>query len=220
MSPARLSVLFNGLFIGLLACLHFIKSDVAPSWHFISEYAIGRYGWVMQAAFLSLAIANVMTWLAIRESLQTVWGKVGSGMFWIGTLGLVLAAIFVTDPVNTPVESRTTSGNIHNLGGALGLLGFLGTLIFSARLLRSPTWRAARRAVWFATAIVVLGFLISFFGITAIATQHQGVFGPDTPVGWLNRIGILGGCTWLLIIARQSERLARPSPGSLEASAG
>ena len=209
MSAARLSVLFNGLFVGLLACLHLIKSDVAPSWHFISEYAIGRHGWVMQLAFVSLAIANVVTWWAIRESLATAWGKVGSGMFLIGTLGLVLAAIFVTDPVNTPVESRTTSGNIHNLAGALGLLGFFGTLIFSVRLLRSSAWQSARMAVWFATGIVITGFLISFVGITAIATQHQGVFGPDTPVGWLNRIGILGGCAWLLIIARQAERLNR-----------
>lgn len=170
----------------------------------------------MQLAFLSLAVANVTTWWAIRESLKTTGGKIGSGMFLIGTLGLVLAAIFVTDPVNTPVESRTTSGNIHNLAGALGLLGFLGTLIFSVRLLRSSAWQSARQAVWFATGIVITGFLVSFAGITAIATHHQGVFGPDTPVGWLNRIGILGGCTWLLIIARKAEQLNRHSSSNAD----
>jgi hypothetical protein len=63
---------------------------------------------------------------------------------------------------------------------------------------------------------VITGFLISFVGITAIATQHQGVFSPDTPVGWLNRIGILGGCTWLLIIARQAERLNRLKPSNTD----
>jgi uncharacterized membrane protein len=35
-------------------------------------------------------------------------------------------------------------------------------------------------------AILVLGFLVSFVSIASIAAQSQGVFGPDTPVGWLN----------------------------------
>jgi len=209
MSAGRLSLLFNGLFVGLLAVVHFLKSDLDPSWHFISEYAIGKHGWVMHAAFLSLAACNVATLVAIRTCLRTVWGRVGACLFVIGTIGLVLSAIFVTDPINTPPESQTTSGNLHNLGGTLGLLGFLGTLILSARLLRSEAWRASRTAVWTATGIVVLGFLVAFISIMVIVTEHQGVFGPDARVGWPNRIGILSGCVWLAIIAIQAIRLAR-----------
>lgn len=215
MTAARISLLANGLFVGLLAALHIIKSGLDPSWHFISEYAIGSHGWIMQAAFLALAVSNVAAWIPLRECLRTAWGRVGSGLFLFGTLGLLLAAVFVTDPVNTPPESQTTSGKIHNLGGALGLLGFLGTLIMSGRLLRCPSWRTARKAVWAATAIVILGFLVSFVGIAAIATRHQGTFGPDTPVGWPNRIGILGGCAWLAIIAWHSERLGRQNAGNV-----
>lgn len=214
MSAARLSLLSNGTFVALLIALHVVKSDVDPSWHFISEYAIGKNGWIMQLAFLSLAVANVTTWFAIRGCLRTTSGKVATGLFLLGTLGLILAAMFVSDPINTPSTLQTTSGNIHNLGGALGLFGFLGTLIFSARLLKCAEWRSARKAVWIATTIVIVGFLISFVGITAIAARHQGVFGPDTPVGWPNRIGILGGCAWLAIIAWNSERLARRSVGT------
>ena len=212
MSAARYSLIFNGGFVGLLAVLHFLKADLAPSWHFISEYAIGRHGWVMQAAFLLLGGANIATWVAMRPCLGNAWGKAGSCLFLLGTAGLVLAAVFVTDPINTPPESRTTSGNLHNLGGALGLLGFFGTLVLSARLLRCEAWPASRSAVWLATVVLVLGFLVSFVSITAIATQCQGHFGPDTPVGWPNRIGILSGCVWLAIISSQAQSRRARSP--------
>lgn len=211
MNAARVSLIANGLFVGLLFVLHGLKSDLDPSWHFISEYAIGRHGWLMQFAFLALAVANLTMLSAIRASLRGVWGKVGMGLYLVGTFGVVVSAVCVTDPINTPPELRTTSGNLHNLGGALGLFGFLGTLIFSVSLLRSPAWRPWRSAVWAASVIVVTGFFVSFISITVMAARYEGVFSPDTPVGWPNRLGILSGCVWLAIISSLTDRAARPS---------
>lgn len=204
MSIARLALLSNAFFVVLLVALHIIRSDVDPSWHFISEYAIGRNGWIMQLAFLCLAVSNLTTWMSIRMALQTRWGSVGSFLFLTGTFGLVLAAIFIADPVNTSAELQTTSGQIHNLGGVLGLLGFIGTLIMSARLIRTANVASTRTAVWVATAVLVIGFLVSFIGIASLAAQHNGVFSPETAVGWPNRIGILSACIWLAIVTRYS----------------
>jgi len=39
--------------------LHVVKSDFDPSWRMISKYEIGRYGWLMVAAFLTLAASCV-----------------------------------------------------------------------------------------------------------------------------------------------------------------
>jgi Protein of unknown function (DUF998) len=55
-TAARLSFAGAATFALLLAALHFIKPELNPSWHFISEYAIGEYGWIMVLAFLSLAL--------------------------------------------------------------------------------------------------------------------------------------------------------------------
>jgi hypothetical protein len=35
-----------------LIALIFLRPDLAPSWHTISEWAIGPYGWIMSGAFL------------------------------------------------------------------------------------------------------------------------------------------------------------------------
>jgi hypothetical protein len=52
---ARLSFAGAATFVVLLAALHFIKPELDPSWQFISEYAIGDYGWIMLLAFLGRA---------------------------------------------------------------------------------------------------------------------------------------------------------------------
>lgn len=200
-SAAWIAFASTGMFVVLLLLLHFVKSDLDPSWHFISEYEIGTHGWMMQAAFLALALGNVALFVAIRNCLTGLWGWIGSMLFLVGAFGTVLGGVFITDPVNTAPEAITTSGTLHNLGGGLGLAGFVGTLILSAKLVHNSSWNSARRWILLATAILVLGFLLSFVSIVTIAVRHGGVFGPDTPVGWPNRIGILCGCAWLMIVS-------------------
>ena len=209
-TAAAAAILATGLFVALLVAAHRLKPELDPALCFISELAIGRHGWVMQSAFLVLAASNTALLLAIRPWLRSVWARGGAVLFLIGTIGVVLGGLFVTDPINTLPEAQTTSGRLHNLGGGLGLLGFLGTLVFSVILIRSTPWRPARMAVVIATTILVVGFLHAFVSISTIAARHGGVFGPDTPVGWPNRIGILSGCLWIVIVAWQAARLKPP----------
>jgi len=207
---AAAAMLATGLFVVLLVAAHRLQPEIDPSTSFISELALGRHGWVMQAAFLMLATSNLALLLAIRPWLWSRPARFGAVLFLIGTIGTILGGLFVTDPMNTLPEAQTTGGRLHNLGGGLGLFGFLGTLLFSGSLLRSPSWRRARVAVGIATAALVLGFLYAFVSISTIAARHDGIFGPDTPVGWPNRIGILSGCVWIVIVAWQAARLDPP----------
>ena len=40
-----------------LAVLILVRPDLDPSWHTISEWAIGPHGWIMSAAFLVSALS-------------------------------------------------------------------------------------------------------------------------------------------------------------------
>ena len=137
--------------------------------------------------------------VAIQKCMRGLWGLIGSFLFLAGTIGTVLGGIFIPDPINTAPDAVTASGNLHNLGGAWSRW-FSWVADIGAKLLRDGLWRSARRSVSVATAIIVLGFIVSFVSIVTIATQHRGVFGPDTPVGWPNRLGIMSGCAWLMIV--------------------
>ena len=41
----------------LLVVLIFLRPDLDPSWHTISEWAIGPHGWIMSGAFLISAVS-------------------------------------------------------------------------------------------------------------------------------------------------------------------
>jgi hypothetical protein len=84
-AAARLSLWAAIAFLVLLAALHFIKPKLDPSWHFISEYAIGDYGWIMALAFLALALSYGALFIAISHN-----GIIG---------GIGLALLLVAPPV-------------------------------------------------------------------------------------------------------------------------
>ena len=107
------------MFLLLRGLLHVVRSDLDPSWHFISEYGIGPSGWLMQGAFLARAGANLALLFALRPSLRGVAGSLGALLFLVGTAGTILGGLFVTDPIGTLPEAATAGGRMHALGGAL-----------------------------------------------------------------------------------------------------
>src|SRR5918998_6264801 len=93
-TAALLAFAAAATFAVLLVALHFIKPGLDPSWHFISEYAIGKHGWIMVLAFLSLAVSYASLFVAIRSQLRTIAGRIGLALLLVSALGLTIAAIF------------------------------------------------------------------------------------------------------------------------------
>ena len=79
----------------------------------ISDYAVGRYGWVMATAFLALSCGNLMLLLGLaRIGPSSVVARLGTLLLGIACIGLVVTAIFPTDPE----EARSThTDDIHTM---------------------------------------------------------------------------------------------------------
>ena len=90
----------------------------------ISEYEIGRHGWIMVLAFLSLASSCVTLSVAIRSQVRTVSGKTGVTLLMISAAGMTIAAVFTTDPITASQDELTTHGKLHGLGFLLGIPSF------------------------------------------------------------------------------------------------
>ena len=206
-TAARLSFAGAATFAILLAALHFIKPELDPSWHFISEYAIGEYGWIMVLAFLSLALAYASLLVAIRSQLRTIAGRIGLALLLLSALGLTIAAIFTTDPITVSENAVTTEGTLHNLGGTLGLAMPFAAVLIGWRLARNPAWSSARRPLLWATGLALVAFVVSFVSLSVMVSRSGGEFGPDVLVGWPNRIEIVAYSVWLMVVARQAIRV-------------
>jgi hypothetical membrane protein len=93
--------------------MHVLRPDYTPASHMISDYAVGRYGWVMATAFLALSCGNLMLLLGLaRIGPSSVVARLGTLLLGIACIGLVVTAIFPTDLE----EARSThTGDIHTM---------------------------------------------------------------------------------------------------------
>lgn len=203
---AQLALLGCAMFVALLALLHLVKPELDPSWHFISEYAIGEHGWLMGLAFVSLAVGYLALTVALAPHLRGLAGRLGLALLLAGAAGLALAGLFPMDPVTTAPGEATTSGVLHNVGGTLGIALPLAAALISFKLARDPGWAADRRRIAWAgiAALVTAGAATA--ALAVMLSDSGGRFGPDVLVGWPNRLEVLAGCAWLLVVARARSR--------------
>src|SRR6266536_807487 len=74
---ARLSIAAAAAVLLLLASLHVLSPEFDPSWRVVSEYANGRYGWVLSLMFAAWAVSSWALVFTIRSQVTTRAGKLG-----------------------------------------------------------------------------------------------------------------------------------------------
>ena len=201
---ARSTIAGSATFVLLLAALHAIKPELDPSWRFISEYAIGEHGWLMVLAFFVLALSHISLAVAVRSELRSTGGRIALALLLVSAAGLVIAGLFTTDPITASPEAATMQGNLHAIGGAMGMAMPFAALLVSWKLGRA--WRSNRRMLWAAAGLAFAGFLTSFISLGWMLSESNGAFGPEVLVGWPNRIEILTHCVWLMVVGSCATR--------------
>ena len=211
--PAIIALGAGAGFVVLLILLHILRPDLDPSWRFISEYAVGRFGYLMIIAFLTLSAGYVSLFLAIRSQAPSIWGKVGLIVLLVSAAGMAIAGVFVTDPITTPATERSMTGRLHEVGAWLDLTPIAAPLISWSVARHNPHWAAARRSLLWTGWLPLLGLVI-FIGSTVIF--GQGTPGPEAPIGWPNRLLMITYCIWLIVFAWQALRLRKQADPHLQ----
>lgn len=191
------------LFLILLAALLMLKPEIDPAWRFISEYSIGRYGWMMSIAFLSMTASCIATVIALWSQVR-LGGRIGIGFMLIGALGLTLAGLFTTDPITTPLDAQSTNSQLHGLGAVLGDGVPIGAMLITGSLIRNKSWRPAR---WWMIGILVVMWIVYAWLIMSMPVD--GNFGPGVTVGWPSRLLMVSYCLWFIVTAWQALRLRK-----------
>jgi hypothetical protein len=192
------------VFLCLLAVLHFIEPEIDPSWRLISEYQLGRYGWLMSVAFLALAGGAFAVDVLIWRTVCTRSGRIGRVWLLAIVAALIGGALFKTDP-NVPGTPATLAGRIHAECGlvVIGTFPIVATLI-SRGVSRNPAWAAVRRWLFWATTLVWIGLAVFIIGTVIAHTKlppDYGDFGPKVMVGWENRFMMLCYSIWFMAVS-------------------
>jgi len=210
---AWLAFLLTGATILLLAALHVLSPEFSPSWRVISEYAFGRYPWVLSLMFLCMGTSSWALAAAIWSEVHAIGGKAGLWLLLIAGLGGAMASYFdITHEIG------------HAIAGFLGVIGFpIAALLLSAALGRNENWRAARARLlwlanlsWISVVLLVATLAIMTMQMSRLNGGHlpqhapkampPGVLALD---GWADRLIVLCNCAWVLVAAWQAMQVRR-----------
>jgi hypothetical protein len=173
-------------FVIVLIFLHILEPEFDPRFRFMSEYALGDYGWLMTTTFVVLGLAAFVAAVGLRDLHQ--WsrsGSLGLGLLLVGAIFVWLAGIFKD---SLP----------HLLASVVALPS-----IVMAVLLLSWTFRRAMgwQTIYLVTLFIALGMLTMFLLMVADVGMP----------GLQQRVFIFLFLLWLLIVVQRSVRVSRKS---------
>ena len=180
----------------LLVLLHFLEPQFDPNWHFVSEYALGPWGWLMSSLFLLLALACWTLVPAMWRHLPKWGGRLGLALVVLGGLALAIAAFNATDPILSAANQITDHGKIHGLMAMIGNPALAtGMLVTSLALGRRS--QSSSRPLILASGILPWLCIMVMFATIGISLPAAGSFGPGVPIGWPNRMVFFAYELWL-----------------------
>jgi Protein of unknown function (DUF998) len=204
---ARAAIAAAGAVLLLLAGLHVLSPEFDPSWRVVSEYANGRYGWVLSVMFVFWALSSWALAVSLWSQLNGIGGKIALGFLIAAGVGEAMASVF---DINHP---------LHGLAGMIGVLSLpAAAMLISLRLGRTQAWSGARNVLlvlanltWVSLVLMVAALIIMMSGYTWSGNKLT----PDViaVVGWANRLLVVVYCLWAITVAWQAARhRRRPSP--------
>jgi hypothetical protein len=203
MASVSISIVFASVFLAILLLLHFLKRELDPSWRMISEYEIGRFGWLMRLAFFCWGASLLALLITIWPYLLPNSGTVSRWWFILIIIALFGAGIFKTDPITADTGSWINT--IHKICGTIVILTFpIAATLALRSLLHNPLWSAYQGLLIFGIVLAWIGVVI-YFGtiiVSRVKDPKAGEAGhPPVYMGWPNRFNVVTYITWIIIAA-------------------
>jgi Protein of unknown function (DUF998) len=190
-----------------------IRPGYSPWRHAVSQLSVGPFGWINTVAILLTGVALLAVAAGLRGALVT-----GTGSAWAPRLiavtgvGFLLAGAFPIAPgLNYPPgvpAQQTVSGLVHGLAitVAFGCLS-AACFVMARRFAREPGGRGWARYSLVSGVLVAIGYLA-----TAVLTglDQAGVLS-NAPGGLLQRVTIIAGFGWMVLLAHTTVARSRSS---------
>jgi len=195
---ASISIVGISYFLIAVIALHFLRADYDPASRFVSEYAVGSYGFLMTSAFFGLGLGSLALVIGLyMEVSQSARSWIGLILLGIWGVAVLIAGIFPTALKGAPA---TPSDNIHSLASLIAFLSLIpATILLSRRFRQDEKWRPLHRSALI-LSLVILGTFIGFF--LTFETEFAGLS---------QRIFIATFLIWLLLTAAHLRFIALAS---------
>ena len=184
-----------------LAALHVLKPDLDPRRTMISQYALGRHGWVMALCFAAFSAGSACLFIALVGRVPSVLGFVGLAFLLTAAVGLAMAALFPMDSVSTPREQMSFSGRMHGVAFLCGVPAqILSVLLLSLALGQQASHAALPLLALTAVIWISLIMMIAIMLMVGPG-RPPNPNGPERFLGFPNRLFMIAYGVWLIVVA-------------------
>jgi hypothetical protein len=167
----------------------------------ISQYALGRHGWVMALCFGAFGAASGCLFAALITYVPSLLGRVGLAFLLAAAIGLAMAARFPMDAVSTPREQMSFAGRLHGIAFMIGAPCQILAVLLLSLTLGNQTGHASlpllalTAVVWLSLAAMIAVMLIVGPG------KAPNPRGPERFLGFPNRLFMVAYGVWLMVVA-------------------
>jgi hypothetical protein len=160
-----LAVAAPALSVALVALLHVLDPETNDT-EAISEYALGDYGFLMNAAFVAAAVGFAALAGALAGRVTHTWSaRAAIALLVAAAVGWLLLGMGNIDPEGA---ERTTHGVIHGIGFLLGFPSmFLALLLLGRAFGRDVRWRPFRLPLLTVAVAALVAFVLAFMDVAA-----------------------------------------------------
>jgi len=201
----NLVILCSVLSLLCLLTLHFVSPEFKPSWRMISEYAFGKYKWLITAFFYLWGIASIILSTLLWSEVSSTWGKIGVILVLISGIGAFMGGLFDLKHKN------------HGLSFMLGTPTLpIGALIICYHLISMDKWQNYETPILYSTHSLWISFILMALSMVVLMSGYKktglpmgpgveppkalpkGVIGVN---GYFNRLLVLCYILWLVVMA-------------------
>lgn len=163
---ATVSIACSVFFFVAVILSHLIRTDLRPTTHFLSEYALGTNGFVMTAAFAVLGIGNLALTLGLWPSITAArHARVGVVLLGIGGIALLLVAIFPAE-IEPDMSALSLSGQVHDVAALIFFVAtVVGSILIALGFRRELQWQShagSEMTLALLAAVALLAFLVIY----------------------------------------------------------
>jgi hypothetical membrane protein len=192
-SAALVSILATVYFFGAAIAAHLVNTQYDFLRDYISDYAVGPWGWIYGSAFWASCVGCIALAVALTQSVPPIaLPRTGVGLLVIVGITYAIDSVFPTDILPPGAPPTTVVGTIHLLDALLGWVLFaVGALLVSSGLKNAPYWQTWR------APLMNLAWLSVLLLIVLIAVViSKAPFG-----GLAEKAFILDRNVWALLLA-------------------
>lgn len=197
---AHVAIVATTISAASLVLLHALSSEFSPSWRMVSEYANGRYPWLLTLVFTGWALGSFALVAALSPLSATTLGKAGLLFLILAGVGQVMGARF---DINHKLHGPAAMIGVPSLCIAAVIV----TLALSRRsdITAPPTWSAHLPWVSFVLMLTTLAMFMSALKAAGVNVAAQTMplqtlpAGVSGYVGWANRLLFASSYVWTIL---------------------